>query len=94
VTTYQISDAIKFLRKNGYDQFNVRQLDIVLALRVDQQTVRGLAELLDTSKPAITRAVDKFEELGWVERKVDPKDRRSIFMSLTKEGRKFVGSFS
>lgn len=87
-------NILEKLSAKGADFFSVRQLRVIMALRAGQKTVRGLAEQLRTNKPAVSRAMDKFEELGWVERKVDPEDRRSVFLSLTKDGKKFVGNFS
>lgn len=75
--------------RDGMD-LNLRQL-VVLLEAVEAKgplTVRGLAAHLQTSKPAMTRAMDRLEELGWAERRVDPKDRRSVLISATEEGRK------
>ena len=53
-------------------------------------TVRGLAEQLGTSKPAITRTVDRLAELGLAQRTVDPADRRSVMLGATKAGAAYV----
>lgn len=49
-------------------------------------TVRGLAALLNVSKPAITRALDRLGELDLARRKVDPMDRRSVLVQRTARG--------
>lgn len=56
------------------------------------QTVRGMAAVLNVSKPAVTRALDRLEspELKMVQRKRDPKDARSVFAIPTAAGRKFA----
>lgn len=56
-------------------------------------TVRGLAELLNVSKPAITRAVNRLSELGMVKRKTDEDDRRSVLIQRTVKGSVFLREF-
>lgn len=57
-----------------------------------EQTVKALHESGgdNFNKPGVTRAIDRLAELGFVVRKDDPKDRRSVLVSLTKSGKKFV----
>ena len=42
-----------------------------------------LAELLEVEHVTVTRMVDTLVELGWVERRPDPNDRRSRTLHLT-----------
>ena len=42
------------------------------------------------SKPAITRGADKLAALGLIKRFDDPKDKRSVFIRITKDGRKLL----
>ena len=49
-------------------------------------TVRGLAQWLNVSKPAITRALDRLGELDIARRKLDPMDRRSVHVQRTIRG--------
>jgi DNA-binding MarR family transcriptional regulator len=56
-------------------------------------TVRGLAEALNISKPAITRALDRLSSLGMVKRKVDEDDRRSVLIQRTVKGSVFLREF-
>ena len=90
---YPLEDAIAYLHEHGADHLTVRQLSILLALREGDQTVRGMAEQLKVHRPAITRNVDKFVDRGWVKRRDDPEDGRSVLMALTAEGRKFMTHF-
>ena len=55
-------------------------------------TVRGLAAQLDISKPAVTRSLDRLEELGLARRVVDPTDRRSVLIQRTREGTSYVSA--
>lgn len=50
-----------------------------------------LASYLGLDGAAITRYLDRVEELGLIERKPSPTDRRSTDIKLTAEGRKVVG---
>ncbi len=42
--------------------------------------------------PAVTRAIDRAEELDLARRKPDPVDRRSVLVNLTSGGRVFLAS--
>jgi DNA-binding MarR family transcriptional regulator len=79
------------VRRDAPD-LTARQLAVLLICCLDRppHTVRGLAERLGVPKPAITRAIDRLEELGLLEREDDPSDRRSILLLATASGRAFV----
>jgi DNA-binding MarR family transcriptional regulator len=65
-----------------------RQITILLTvyLETPPHTVRGLAEKLGVTKPAITRALDTMGELGLVSRRRDEKDRRNVIVQRTVAG--------
>lgn len=67
-----------------------RQLVILMECGTAARTVRSLSTVMNVPKPAITRSVDRLEELGLAERRDDPDDRRSVLVALTARGRKFV----
>ena len=66
-----------------------RQLTLFMTcfLQSEPQTVRGLSARLNISKPAISRALDRLEELDLVKRRIDPLDRRSVIVQRRKRGR-------
>ena len=74
---------------------SARQMALLLSvyLTPPPHTVRGLAELLNVSKPAITRAVNRLGELGLVRRKTDADDRRSVLIQRTVRGSVFLREF-
>lgn len=74
---------------------SARQMALLLTvyLTPPPHTVRGLAQLLRVSKPAITRAVNRLSELGLVRRKVDDDDRRSVLIQRTVKGSVFLREF-
>ena len=57
-------------------------------------TVRGLSEILNVSKPAITRALDRLGVLDLVRRKPDEADRRSVLVQRTVKGSVSLSEFS
>ncbi len=66
----------------------LRQMAILLQIYLvpPPHTVRGLAETLDVTKPAITRALDRMGELGLVDRVRDDRDRRNVVIKRTVGG--------
>jgi DNA-binding MarR family transcriptional regulator len=66
----------------------LRQFSVFLKgyLDEDNHTVSGLARELKIGKPAVTRALDRLEELDLARRVVDPGDRRRIFVGRTAKG--------
>ena len=76
-----------------YEHLSARQIAIALYAATEpraQCTVRAMAAYLRVPKPVITRATDVLVAMGAARRVVDPLDRRSIFIELTRDGRKLV----
>jgi len=82
--------VVELVRRDGHD-LSARQFGVFLIcyLESEAQTVRGLAEALDISKPAISRALDRLSEFDLVKRKIDPQDRRSVLLQRTPPGNAF-----
>ena len=83
--------VVSLVRRDGVD-LSARQLGVFLTCYLNEggHTVRGLAQDLNVSKPAITRALDRLTELDFVRRKVDPSDRRSVLVQRTVKGAAFL----
>lgn len=83
------------VRRDAPD-LSARQMAVLLTVyMIDEgQTVRGLAEILNVSKPAITRAIDRLGEFGLVRRKTDPSDRRSVIVQRTVKGSVYLAEFA
>ncbi len=81
---------VELVRRDGHD-LSARQFGVFLICYIENeaQTVRGLAEALDISKPAISRALDRLAEFELVRRKTDPQDRRSVLVQRTPAGSAF-----
>ncbi|WP_158803953.1 MarR family transcriptional regulator [Acidisoma sp. L85] len=82
-----LSSVLGMVRTKDPD-LSMRQLAVLLTAHTAEtrQTVRGLAAALDVSKPAITRALDRLTEHALVRRVIDPGDRRSVLVDVTKSG--------
>jgi DNA-binding MarR family transcriptional regulator len=81
------------VRRDGPD-LSARQFAVMLICYIESgaQTVRGLAARLDISKPAVTRSLDRLEELGLARRVIDPADRRSVLIQRTREGTSYMSA--
>jgi len=86
--------SVASVRRDAPD-LSARQMALLLTvyLTPPPHTVRGLAELLNVSKPAITRAVDRLSEFGLLRRKMDENDRRSILLQRTVRGSVFLREY-
>lgn len=80
----------------GQPDLTTRQMAVLLHvyLEAPPHTVRGLANILGISKPAVTRALDRLSLLGLVRRKKDESDRRSILVQRTVAGSVFLREFA
>ncbi len=82
------------VRRDAPD-LSARQMALLLTvyLTPPPHTVRGLAETLKISKPAVTRAIDRLGELQFVRRKTDEADRRSVLIQRTVRGSVFLREY-
>lgn len=82
------------VRRDAPD-LSARQMALLLTVYLipPPHTVRGLAESLNISKPAITRALDRLSELELVRRKPDEQDRRSVLIQRTVRGSVFLREY-
>jgi DNA-binding MarR family transcriptional regulator len=79
------------VRRAGPDM-SARQFALFMICYIEPgpHTVRGLAARLDISKPAVTRSLDRLEELSMAKRGPDPRDRRSVLVLRTRRGQDFL----
>ncbi len=83
------------VRRDGPD-LSARQMAMLLTIYTSPppHTVRGLASGLAISKPAVTRALDRLSELGFVRRARDEADKRSVLVQRTVKGAVFLSEFA
>ncbi len=83
------------VRRDAPD-LSARQMALLLTvyLTPPPHTVRGLASILNISKPAITRALDRLGAHDMIRRKPDEADRRSILVQRTVKGSVYLSEFA
>ncbi len=81
--------------RSGEPDLTNRQMALLLVVYLQQgpHTVRGLARILNVSKPVITRALNRLGALGYLRRQRDDSDKRNIFVAPTTEGADFLEEF-
>src|SRR4028119_1646698 len=89
-----MSTLIKYVRSGQPDLTN-RQMALMLLVyeTPGPHTVRGLANILGVSKPAITRALNTLGSLGYLRRVRDETDSRNVFVAKTSTGQDFLDGF-
>lgn len=86
----------KFLFKfrsynNIKPRVNKNQMKIMRILyQQDKVTSTEIGKMLDIEKGSLTTLIDQLDALGFVERVMDPTDRRRILLSLNKAGRERI----
>ena len=82
------------VRRDGPD-LSARQFGVFLITYLEEgpHTVRGLAQTLKVTKPAITRALDTLGRLGLLKRRRDEDDRRNVLVQRTVKGSVFLSDF-
>jgi DNA-binding MarR family transcriptional regulator len=82
------------VRRDAPD-LSARQMALLLTVYLTRppHTVRGLADVLKVSKPAVSRALDRLSDLQMVRRKADEDDRRSVLIQRTVRGSIFLREF-
>ncbi|MBO6795005.1 MAG: MarR family transcriptional regulator [Balneolaceae bacterium] len=84
----------RLLRHLSENDLTVSQFGVLEALlHVGPQNQKELGARLLKSGGNITMVIDNLEKSGWVERKKNPKDRRAMIISLTKNGKSFIEDF-
>ena len=91
-----LRDALAASVRADAPDLSTRQMSILLRVYTVQSshTVRELSEVLNISKPAISRAVDRLEKLGYVRRRRNEYDRRSVRVEGTAKGNIFIMKFA
>lgn len=64
-----------------------------IASRPEGITVSGLAKMLGMPMPGVSRMMRGLESRGYIERRIQPEDRRSILVFITPAGMDVFGEF-
>lgn len=86
--------VVKTVREDSPD-LSARQMALLLTVYLTEppHTVRGMADTLNVSKPAITRALDRLTALKLIRRKKDDNDRRNVLIQRTVRGSVFLREY-
>jgi DNA-binding MarR family transcriptional regulator len=85
--TFSLQDELfARLAAEGYDDLNPRHGAVLAYLDEDGLRATELAHLSGRHKQVVGRLVDELEELGYVERRPDPADRRAKLIVPTNRG--------
>ncbi len=81
-------DVVLELVRAADQDLTARQMSILLTVYLEPppHTVRGLAQKLEVTKPAITRALDTLGANKLLSRKRDENDRRNVVVTRTVAG--------
>ena len=74
------------LREAGFRDIRPAHANVFPFVPPEGITVSELAELARVRKQTMAEAVDQLEQMGYVERRPNPRDRRSRLVFLTEHG--------
>jgi DNA-binding MarR family transcriptional regulator len=86
VYQHYAQDIDAALREAGFDDIRPAHANVFPFVPADGITVSELAELARVRKQTMTQAVEQLERMGYVERRPNPRDRRSRLVLLTERG--------
>lgn len=82
----RLIEVLSNARKVGLTSYNHLQTIAFLFTEEAPQRMSDLAAFLGVAPPVITDVANYLEKLDLISRSIDPEDRRSILISLTKRG--------
>jgi DNA-binding MarR family transcriptional regulator len=74
------------LREGGFDDVRPAAANVFPFVPPEGITISELADLARVRKQTMAQAVDQLERTGYVERRPNPRDRRSRLVFLTERG--------
>ena len=78
-------------RRPGWKELTYQQYNVLRMILVDGPTAQAdIARRLLVSAPVVTRLASTLVDAEFLERRSDPKDRRSVLLALTPKGRRRV----
>jgi DNA-binding MarR family transcriptional regulator len=80
------SELFERLAAAGYEDLHPRHAAVLSYLDEDGVRASELARLTGRHKQVVGRLIDELEQLGYVERRPDPGDRRAKLVVPTKRG--------
>jgi len=76
-------------RRPAWKELTYQQYNVLRIVATEGPTAQAdIARRLLVSAPVVTRLASAMAEAGLIERRSDPKDRRSVLLALTAKGRR------
>lgn len=74
---------------------SISQFNVLTVLRRAEKpmTMGALADSISVRQASLTSVVDSLTKLGFVKRRVNSRDRRSVVVAITKKGGQFLSDF-
>ena len=88
-----LKETMASIVRSDLRDLSARRLAIFLKIYLEpntDHTVRGLADDLKVSRPAISQALDLLEGLRFARRETDETDRRSVVVRRTRAGSAYL----
>lgn len=63
---------------------------VLTAVSSDEQSVGKLAKAVMLNQPTLSKALDKLEKNGLIQRKKDDANRRNVYIGITAKGRQMI----
>jgi DNA-binding MarR family transcriptional regulator len=76
------------LAEEGFDDIKPHYANIFTFVPPEGMQVSQLTELAHVRKQSMTQTIEELEQLGYVERRPDPSDKRGKLVFLTERGKK------
>jgi DNA-binding MarR family transcriptional regulator len=75
---------------NGYPDFKLAHMPFIMNIANEGTNNNDLAKRARVTKQAMSKVSKELQKLGYIQTKVDPKDKRSSIFLLTDKGKKFI----
>lgn len=78
--------ALLKFQEREYDWLRPMHLTLIAQIDLDGTNVTSLASRIGVTKQAVSQMLDELESRGYVERTVDPANRRAAIVTFTEAG--------
>jgi len=82
--------AIAELENNGYDDFKMGYMPLLMNIHPEGITNNELAKTAKVTKQAMSKVVKELVESGYITTEIHGRDKRSSIISLTTKGKRLV----
>lgn len=91
-----LRDAFREHQNKVRSHYELSETEMEVILYIDKhgpQKMKNVGQAFDIKFSTLTSLVDKIENLGLIKRMSSRDDRRSVILTLTKKGKKFVDEY-